>query len=89
MTAYHSTQQGSEAGGRSAGQSEGGNEVIEGDWRREEVRTRRRGKEKSDTGKRNGTGEDERGSDTFRIQARNSFSFRVKNLHYSLMGGRM
>ena len=61
------------AAGRSDGRSEGGHEVIEGDWRREEARTRRgRGgmrKRKTDIGKG-----DERGGNAFRVRARNIFS---------------
>lgn len=61
MTKHHNTQHGSEAGVRSGGQSKGGDEVIEGDLRREEERTRRgkdRVKRKTDTGKSNGIGEE-------------------------------
>lgn len=52
--------------------------MIEGEWRREEARTRREGetglwggrrKRKTDIGKR-----DERGGIAFRVRARNSFS---------------
>ena len=93
MTTHSSTQHGSEAAGQSDGQSERGYEVIEGDWRREEVRTIRegRGKGKTGTGKSNGKGEEikqrmrEKG---FWSQSTKQFwLLGQKKLHNSIMDG--